>query len=92
METAETGERAFLGAEVLHGCADFGSDGFLFNEEEVGFNELCLLGLLVLGNERGVDFVGVGKLGFEGCGGGSFDHGESGYDIAVGVGNLTREC
>lgn len=75
METAETSERAFLGAEVLDGCANFGGYGLLLDEEEVGFNELCLLGLLVLGDERSVDFVGVGKLGFEGCGGGSLDHG-----------------
>ena len=92
METTETGKRACLGAEVFDGCAHFGGDGLLLDEEEVGFDELCLLGLLVLGEERSVNFVGVGILGFEGCGRRSLDHSEGAYDIAVGVGDLIAEC
>ena len=89
METAETGKGACFGAEVLHGCAHFGGDGLLLDEEEVGFDELCLLGFGVFGEERSVDFIRVGVFSLESCGGWSLDHGKSCYDIAVGVGYLT---
>ena len=88
VEAAETGEGASLGAEVLDGGAHFGGDGLLLDEEEVRFDNLGLFGFLVLGEEGSVDFVGVGELGFESCGGRSLDHGESCYDITVGVGDL----
>ena len=91
METAETGKRAFLGPEVLDGCAYLGGDGLFLDEEEVGFDELGLLGLLVFGEERGVDFVGDGMLGLESCSGGSLDDSEGGHDIAVGVGDLFND-
>ena len=92
VETAEACERACLGAEVLDGCAHFGGDGLLLDEEEVGFDELRLLGLLVFGEERSIGFVGIGILGFIRCSSGSLDHGEGGYDIAVGVGDLIIYC
>ena len=92
METAETGKRACLGAEMPDGCAHLGGDGLLPDEKEVGFDELCLFGLLVLGEERSVDFVGIGILGFKGCGGRSLDHGKGGYDVAVGIGDLKAKC
>lgn len=88
VEAAETGERAGLGPKVLDGCADFRCDGLLLDEEEVGLDELRLLGLLVFGEEGSVDFVGVGAFSLKGCGGGSLDHGEGGYHIAVSVGDL----
>ena len=88
MKAAETGERACLGAEMFDGCAYLGGDWLLLNKEEVGFDNLCLLGLLVWGEERSVDFVGVGGLSLKGCGSRSLDHGESGHDITVGVRNL----
>lgn len=65
VEAAETGEGTSLGAEVLDGCAYFGCDGLLFDEVEVGFDELCLLGFLVFREEGSVDLVGVGAFGLE---------------------------
>lgn len=38
--------------------------------------------------ESGVGFIGVGIFSLECCGGGGFDHGECGYYIAKGVGDL----
>lgn len=89
MKTAETSKRTCLGAEMLDGCANFGGYWLLLNEEEVGFDDLCLLGLLVWGEERSIDFVRVGSLGFKGRGSRSLDHGKSSHDIAIGVRNLT---
>lgn len=76
---------------MLDGGAHFGCDGLLLNEEEVGFDDLGLLGFLVLRDERCVDFIGVGVFSFEGSGGGSLDDGKCCYDIAIGVGDLVVE-
>ncbi len=92
VDTTETSERACLGADMLDGGAYFRGDGLLFHEEEVGFDKFGLLRVLVFGEERAVGFIGVGVFGLEGCGCGSLDHGEGGYDIAIGVGDLIAEC
>ena len=88
METAEAGKGACLGTEMLKGSADFGCDGLFLDEEEVGFDELRLFRLLVFGEERGVDFIGVGRFDLVSCSGGSLDHGKGSNDITVGVGDL----
>ena len=67
------------------GGSHLGRDGLLLDEEEVGFDGLHLLGLLVFGEERGVDVVWLGSVKLEGRGCGSLDHGESSDDISVGV-------
>lgn len=88
METTETGKGSCFGAEVLDGRAHFGGNGLLLDEEEVGFDELCLLGLLVFGEERSVELIRVVVFSLESCGGRSLDHGKGSYDITVRIGDL----
>lgn len=75
VEAAETGEGTGLGAEVLDGCAYFGCDGLLLDEEEVGFDEFWLLGFLVFREEGSVDFIGVDVFNLEGAGRWGLDDG-----------------
>lgn len=88
VDAADTGEWAGLGADVLDSRTHFGGDGRLLDEEEVGFDNLGLIGFLVLGKERGIGLIEISVFSFERCGSGSFDHSEGGYEIAVSVGNL----
>ena len=88
METTETSERTGLGAEMLYGCAHFGCNRLLLDKEEVGFDNLGLLGFVILREERSVDFIGLFVFSLESCCGRSLDHGQSSYDITVGVGDL----
>ena len=92
VETAETRERTCFGAKMLDSRAYFGGDGRLLDKEEVGFDNLGLVGFLVLGEERRVGFIGVGILGFESCGGRSLDHGQARHNIAIGITDLVANC
>ena len=68
-----------------------GGDRLLLDEEEVGFDRLGGLRLLVWRDRGGVGFIRVGVFSLECCGSGGLNHGEGSYEIAKGVGNLMVE-
>lgn len=89
METAERGQAAALCFKVLDSRGHLCGDWLLLDEEQVGFHKLHLLGLLFLREDGSVDFFqGIIRVNLESCGGGSFDHGKSTNDIAIGVRDL----
>ena len=88
VETAETGEWAAYGAEMLDCGTELGCDRRSLDEEEFGlkFLEVLLLGLLILREKRSINF---GRFildnGLEGSSSRGLDHGQSSHEIAIGV-------
>ena len=92
VEATEAGQEAGFFAKVANGCADFSSDGFLLDEEELRLGGgRFLRDFLVSGEERSVGLIGISGLDGEGGSRGGFDHSEGCYDGTIGVADLLIE-
>ena len=89
MKAAEARPRPSFLAEVANCCADFGSNGFRFDEEEFRFGGRGLLdGFLIGGEERGVGLLRLDRVDCKSSGCRGFNHGESCHDGAISVTDL----